>query len=363
MPAGAITLVPGREGIGKSLTLVWLTARITRGELPGLHHGTSRPVIYCATEDSWAHTIVPRLIAAGADLNRVYRVEVKRDEMDADATLTLPTDCAALTEVIGQRGVALLALDPIMSVMAGSIDTHRDREVRTALEPLAALADKTGCAVAGLAHFNKSASTDVSNLITGSRAFSAVTRAVIAIARDPDAEDGSCVLSQAKNNLGRMDLPSLRYVVDTATVDTDEGSAYVGRLNFTGESDRSVADILGDSGDADERSERDEAADWLHEYLTDPTHGGEASAADVLKAGTAAGYAKRTLQRARKRAGVTSQRSGFGQGSTWSIDPSAPQSRHPRQDTRAGTNDANGGTNGQQDADVIPLRPEGDKPA
>ena len=45
--------------------------------------------------------------------------------------------------------------------------------------------------------------------------FSAVARAVVAIARDTDSDDGSCVLSQAKNNLGRLDLPSLRYVIDS----------------------------------------------------------------------------------------------------------------------------------------------------
>lgn len=54
MPSGALTLIPGREGIGKSLTLVWLTAQLTRGTLPGIHLGTPRPVFYAATEDSWA---------------------------------------------------------------------------------------------------------------------------------------------------------------------------------------------------------------------------------------------------------------------------------------------------------------------
>lgn len=77
MPAGHLSLIPGREGIGKSLFLIWLTAQITRGMLPGIYHGTPRPVFYCATEDSWQHTIVPRLIAAGADLTKVYRIDVE----------------------------------------------------------------------------------------------------------------------------------------------------------------------------------------------------------------------------------------------------------------------------------------------
>jgi hypothetical protein len=321
IPAGSITVIPGREGIGKSLTLAWLSAQITRGLLPGLHYGRPRPVIYAASEDSWAHTIGPRLYAAGADLDKVYRVDVAHDGgFDA---LTLPRDCAALAGEIRRLGVALLAADPLLSLIHASIDTHRDRDLRTALEPLAAMADATGCAVVGLAHFNKSASSDALNLITGSRAFSAVARAVIAIARDDDAGDGSCVMSQAKNNLGRLNLPSLRYVVESAEVATDEGPAYVGRLVFLGESDRSVADILSDTnGEPDERHERDCAAEWLTEYLT--RNGGDAPVADIIKAARAADIAERTLRRARSRAGVISERSGYPARAVWRLGDDRP---------------------------------------
>ena len=72
----------------------------------------------------------------------------------------------------------------------------------------------------------------------GSAAFGNVARAALGFARDTEAEDGSCVISQAKNNLGRLDLPSLRYRIDPASVDTDEGPAEVGKLIMLGESDR-----------------------------------------------------------------------------------------------------------------------------
>lgn len=325
MPAGHITLVPGREGIGKSLLLAWLTARVTRGELPGVHYGTPRPVFYAATEDSWAHTIAPRLLAAGADLAAVFRVEV----VEADAMLaplTLPRDCEVLTDEITRLGVAMLALDPLMSVIAAGIDTHRDRELRTALEPLARLADRTGCAVVGLAHFNKSASSDVSNLITGSRAFSSVTRSVVAVARDTDDDEGACVLSQAKNNLGRLDLPSLRYVIDTATVDTDEGPAHVGRLRFTGESARSVSDILSDGDSREDRSARDEAVDFLRTYLSD----GAKRSRDVLRAADEAQVSRMTLKRARKSLGVVTEELATrkdGRGEWWMRLPGDEQVR------------------------------------
>lgn len=317
IPNGSLTVVPGREGIGKSLLLAWLTAQITRGILPGVHFGTPRPVIYAATEDSWSHTIGPRLYAAGADLDMVYRVDVERDgRLDQ---LTLPTDCAALAKEINRLGVGLLAADPLLSLIHSGINTHQDRDLRTALEPLVKLADETSCAVVGLAHFNKSASTDALNLITGSRAFSAVARAVLAIARDTEADDGSCVLSQAKNNLGRLDLPSLRYVVQSAEVPTEEGPAFVGRLEFTGESDRSVSDILGAAAElnTDSRAVRDAACEWLTAYLREK--GGEAPAAEVKKAARAEDIAERTLQRAAARARVAMVRSGFPSKTYWQL--------------------------------------------
>ena len=351
IPAGALTVIPGREGIGKSLTLAWLTAQITRGTLPGIHFGTPRPVIYAATEDSWSHTIGPRLYAAGADLELVYRVDVSHDGV-VDS-LTLPTDCTALAEVIEELGVALLAADPLLSLIHSAIDTHRDRDLRTALEPLVNMADRTGCAVVGLAHFNKSASSDALNLITGSRAFSAVARAVIAIARDDDAEDGSCVMSQAKNNLGRLDLPSLRYIVESHEIPTEEGPAFVGKLVITGESERSVNDILGDAanggGDNEgaSRADRQAVADWLSDYLT--TNGGEAGWDDIRKAARTAGLSERSVQRARTPAGVTIRSQGFPRRSVWmltlrdtnqSSGASDAQSRQSRQDSEAGATGA-----------------------
>lgn len=322
IPAGEIALVPGREGIGKSLLLAWLSAQITQGTLPGILAGQPRAVIYAATEDSWAHTIGPRLYAAGADLNRVYRVEVETAD-GAAGSLSLPGDCDGLAAEIARLGVAMLAADPLLSLIHASVDTHRDRDLRTVLEPLKRLADTTGCTVVGLAHFNKSASSDALNLITGSRAFSAVARAVLPVARDTTADDGSCILSQAKSNLGSLDVPSLRYRIETAEVPTPEGPASVGKLMFTGETDRHVSDVLADGQEAsDGRAERDEAASWLTAYLAQ--HGGEAPSKDLFKAARAEGIAERTLRRARDRAKVTSHAEGFPARTIWRLPANYP---------------------------------------
>ena len=300
IPNGEVTLTPGRGGLGKSTFHAHMIARITRGQLDGAYHGTPRPCAIAATEDSWERTIVPRLIVAAADMDLVYRVDVVT-EIGAEASISLPADLAGLETEIICRGVVLLSVDPLLGVVHGTLDTHKDADVRRALQPLARLADRTGCAVLGNAHFNKSNGTDPLGLIMGSSAFGNVARAALGFARDTDDGDGSCVISQIKNNLGRLDLPSLRYRIEEAILDTDEGPASVGRLVMLGESDRSVADILRGGSDDDERTEVQSAKTFLLDRLDDV---GTLTSDVEDEALNGHAIAKRTLVRARKELGV-----------------------------------------------------------
>jgi hypothetical protein len=306
----------GREGTGKSSFGIWLAAQITRGLLPGSFYGSPRRVFYVAVEDSWKYTLVPRLLAAGADLDRIGRFGVV-SEVGDELTLSLPSDNSRLEAEMTRHGVALVVIDPLMSVIGAKIDTHRERDVRTALDPLAKLADRTGSVVLGIAHFNKGGGTDAASLITGSGAFKNVPRSVFGFARDEADDDGGRVMSQVKNSLGRDDLPSLSYLIESAEVETKKGVATTGRFVFTGESERSVAEVLRESNspDADPEEKRD-AASWIREFLYQA--GGEAEASDVFKAGRACGHKEQTLKNARKKVADT-VRNGFGrdQRTTW----------------------------------------------
>jgi AAA domain len=292
IPAGSFGLFAGREGTGKSSFLIRLAAQVTKGELDGAFKGDPRAVIYVAVEDSWKYTIVPRLMAAGADLDRVYRAEVEISEGDT-VTLCLPYDAKLLEDGVRQYGVALIALDPLMSAISDHLDTHVNRQVRQALDPLARMADRTGCIVAGIAHFNKSTGTDASSLITASGAFKDVARFIFAFA--VDEEDGIQVITQTKNSLGRSNLPSLAYRIIEATVPTGKGDANVGRFILDGPTDRSVRDILDVQGGA-ERDEKSRAESYLKKALSDgPRHTRDVE--EVAK--EAHGISKRTLDRAR----------------------------------------------------------------
>lgn len=320
IPSGALSLAAGREGTGKSSFGMYLAARVTIGDLPGNLFGKPRDVFYVAIEDSWKHTLVPRLMAAGADLDRVYRIEAMRCD-DTEVTLSLPLDNALLAEAIREFDAALVVIDPLMSVMGESIDTHKNREVRKALDPLAAMAETTGAVILGIAHFGKGTGTDAASLISGSGAFKDVPRAIFGFVRDTHERGQQRVMSQVKNSLGRDDLPSLTYEIVTATVPTSSGDAVTARFAFTGTSDRTVEEILRDKGQPDEYAS--EAAQFVAEYLRD--RGGCAGAADIKKAGITAGFNDSALNRAKKSLKIKPVKSGMNGGWAWALPDTLPE--------------------------------------
>jgi len=151
IPLGALTLLAGREQVGKTTCAFAIAAEVTRGGLTGDLEDRPRNVLVVASEDSWASTINPRLTAARADLTRVFRLEVNSDSEDEmDSVVSLPDDLHDLEELIQANDISLIILDPLLSRLGEKLDTHRDGDVRRGLEPLVAVAQRTDSAVLGL---------------------------------------------------------------------------------------------------------------------------------------------------------------------------------------------------------------------
>lgn len=313
---GTLGLLAGREGLGKSTLAYWIVARVTRGELPGEHLGVAKAVLVCATEDSWEHTIVPRLIAANADLAKVYRVDVLVADVIHDS-LTLPRDLVAMERHANQVGAALLLLDPLMSRLSEKTDTHRDGDVRRDLEPLVAVANRTGMGVLGIIHHNKSGSDDPLQVVMGSRAFTAVARSVHSVVRDPDDDTGKGRLfGTPKNNLGRDDLPTRCFTIEGFAVDTDNGPAWTGQVVWGEERAEGIGDAMRRANlSQEDRSATSEAMEWLADYIT--SKAGVAPSGDVKKAGAAAGHADHVLKRARQRLDYWFKSEGFPRVTYW----------------------------------------------
>jgi hypothetical protein len=249
----------------------------------------------------------------------VARADVVSETAD-NVTISLPRDVAQLEETIREYEVALVILDPVLSTIAETINDHRAREVRTALEPLVAVADRTSCLMLAIAHFNKGSGTDAATLLSGSHAFRDVSRALFAFAITKTEK----VFSQVKNSLGRSDLPSLTYMIEPVTVPTPEGDAEVSKFVLGGVSHRDVADLLAEAEDGDDSDLRSAAQDFLLSYLT--TNGLVAPASKVIAAGVANGYTADQMKKARIRIRdprVLSQKTALSGGWEWRVETSS----------------------------------------
>ena len=296
-PLGELVIPAGREGAAKSQYTIWKAACVTLGTLPGELLGQPRNVIICAEEDSWEHTIVPRLTVAGADLARVFRVQVRHVASGSSYSLQLPSDNGLLEAEITRLDAALVVFDPLLSVLDGKLNTHRAADVRAALEPLAAIAHRTVATMLGLAHFAKTEGRDAASLISGSHAFKDVARAVQVLARD--SEDTG-VLSQPKNNLGRTPSLSLSYRIEAESIRVSDGWAEVPKFVLGEPTVRNVEDLL-DTGRARAVAE---ARNFLREQL----EGGPRKSKDIAEAASQHGIAPRTLDRARKELQITPEK-------------------------------------------------------
>lgn len=324
MPVGALALLAGREGLGKSLLWVWMAAELTQGRLPGAQFGNPTDVVIVIGEDSLERTVGPRLRVAGADLDRVHVADVLLPEGWTDQPV-LPLDIDQLGNVVADSGARLVVLDPLVSVVQANLDTHRDNETRRALEPLARMADDTGAAILGLVHHNKGKG-DAGDRVIGSRAFVATARTVLSVASSQQ-DEGSRLVAVTKANLGRTDLPALAFTVAAHTVTDESGLEFpVPTIVWHGETEECIADALdGSPLDSEERDERDAMATFLTDFVTQ--QGGEAAARDVEKALRAvfSDVSKSTIKRARARAGIKTRKAGMSAGWVWCLDPTTSE--------------------------------------
>jgi len=137
VPLGAVTLLAGQPGLGKSQVSLYLAARLTRGELacgPGA-------AIVATAEDHRAAVIRPRLRAAQADLDHVFDIRVSRlDDIGGEDALLLPLDVRELEASIEETAAKLVVLDPLVSFLDGRVGLVERR-----LRPAGAGAARRGC--------------------------------------------------------------------------------------------------------------------------------------------------------------------------------------------------------------------------
>jgi putative DNA primase/helicase len=314
---GKLHILAGAPGTGKTTLALSMAATITRGgRWPDGTRPTAGDVLIWSGEDDPADTLTPRLMAAGADLERCHLITGTRDDDGLrafDPARDMPALAAAALPL---ADVALLMVDPLVSAVAG--DSHKNAETRRALQPLVDLAGQLGAAVIGISHYTKGTQgRDPTERVTGSLAFGALARLVLATGRKEGEDGPQLVMVRAKSNIGPQG-GGWAYELRQGELDgrpAISASSVHWRESLTGDARSILGEVEGE--DTEERTERSEAAEWLAEVLA----AGAMPAREVEKLAKVAGYCWRTVQRARSAAGAVTKRSGFGKGSvvTWAI--------------------------------------------
>lgn len=322
--AGKPTLIAGDPGEGKSMLTCNIAARVTTGD-PWPCSAERRPpadVMMLSAEDDPEDTIVPRLIAAGADLERVCFVRGIVDGTNGAARnswLSLDKHTELLDDALTKQPARLIIIDPLSAYLGGGTDSNNEGDVRTVLALLADLAGKHRASVLAIRHLNKSQSTSPQQRVIGSVAFTAAARAVYGVVRDPD-DDGLRLFLCVKNNLA-ADTAGYRYVIKV----NDDGVPYAewddAREN------RTAAEILG-AGPDDRRVRLDGTIGWLTSVLAP----GPIPSRELRERADDAGHSWRTVERARAelKGQIKIERSGgIGSSGHWQWRLVTPPSYNP----------------------------------
>jgi AAA domain len=312
IPLRTLTLVAGVGGLGKSMWLAGVAARLSRGEVESFEPADTVIVSY---EDSAAEVLRPRVEAAGGDVERVH--VIVPEHRDYVEQVALPRDVAAVEQLVRSVETKLLVIDPIVAAIVTELDVHKDQHVRAVLAQLAELAYEADCAVAIVGHLNKAPSTDAYIRVANSIAFWNASRSVVLVTEDSGDEDLR-LIAQRKANYARL-CPVERHRVEEivlpGTVDAETGEPIVtAKLGFVEFAD----DVDGAAVLGPQKTTKAESAETLLEAML--ADGDWHESAGVKQLMRAAGYSERTTQRAASVLRVENERRGLataGSSQTW----------------------------------------------
>jgi hypothetical protein len=200
----------------------------------------------------------------------------------------------------------LIVIDPLSAYFGRALDSYRDSDVRSVLEPVTKLAERRQVSVLGIMHVGKATDRKARYRALGSVAFVNAARLVFAIGPDPD-DPQRRLLVPVKANLCR-EAPPLAFRLEDA-----DGIARV-VWDSAPVPDISADTVLSGQAVVDD-DERQTAEDLLRQLLADEPWPLAATA--VAAAGRAHGVHVRSLQRAAHRLGITIRKSGFRNGWFW----------------------------------------------
>jgi hypothetical protein len=271
-----------------------------------------------------ADTIRPRFDAAGGDPSKVMVIRSTSCEGRLKS-FDLGADLALLEDEIRRRpDTRLVGIDPASSYM-GKVDSHKNADVRSVLEPLAEMAERLRVAIVAITHFSKGEGKAI-NRIIGSIAYVAAARTAFAVVADPE-DDAKLrrLFLHVKNNIAAPPAGLAFRILQREVAPGVLGSAIDWDLSIPVTA--TIDQALRGSGD-DAGNPVDEICEFLRDVLAQ-------GAVDVIEIEAQARSAamlsdtkrlaeSKPFRSAAKKLGIIKSRIGFGPGSKaqWALDAS-----------------------------------------
>lgn len=224
LPLGEVSLLGADGGTGKGIWQAQLIAYVTAGKTSGffpLPPQQTGKVLLLAGEDDPGKVLKARLLAAGADMNRV--LVLTADDYFGKTGQPLTLKDQALADFAAKAGPLLLIVDPLQSFLPADVEMASRNQMRGALLPLRAIAAKQG--VSGRARLADS--SDIWDM----------ARSVLMMGRAKN--DGKIYLSHEKNSYARPQQTVLLHIDDVEV----EG-VKTARAVFDGYTDKKDADFI-----------------------------------------------------------------------------------------------------------------------
>ena len=298
-PMGKISLLVGDPGVGKSYLTLCIASIISNGWQWPIEQTTSPKghVVILTCEDDIADTIKPRLEYLGADCSKIIVMEGVKVNNDGEEWLTsfeIIKHMGTLEQTMKQYpDTKLIIFDPITAYLGAKIDSHRNSEVRAALNPLTIFAHKYKVAILGINHLSKKSDLDAIYRTLGSIGFVGAPRAVWGVAFDKhDDRNSRRLMTPIKANLS--------VAPNTVAFRIEDGV-----IMFEGE----AVEMTGNEAfgsDQGEKGDRASAREFLQDMLFDQ----DKAASVLIGQATKSKISKRTLDRAKRELDIKSYRLG-----------------------------------------------------
>lgn len=310
---GKLHILAGAPGQGKTTIALAMAATVTiGGRWPDGSRSDKGNILVWSGEDDPADTLLPRLLASGADRSRCHFIQGTRGDDGSVQPFDPSRDLAALRSAIAEiGGVRLLVVDPVVSAVTG--DSHKNTEVRRALQPLVDLAAACDCAVLGITHFAKGGQgVDPAQRVVGSVAFTAVARVVLVAAKvkGEDGEDKR-ILARSKSNIGPDDGGFEYHLEQREPLPGIPASC----IAWGKAVDGTARELLTDPGEDGQDDGQDDAQSFLRGLLAD----GPKPVKEIFKDADGAGYSRDQVRRASVKLGVEKRKTGMNGGWVWAL--------------------------------------------